>query len=338
MGDTCNFDCVYCDRDFIKHKIGSQNLLRRDTDEIVSFMEVAFENAKDLRAISFHGGEPFLYIKRIDEYMDKLYPLLEKYGIEVYITTNGSHIVENEWFFEKWKGIIHITLSYDFNYQEVNREYVDLKALSEVIYKHNCYLMFQFVVPTDGFNEETIANVISSSKLARCNTINVIPLRHHRGKDKFKVFVDDMNHKWYRVNLMRFIQTLYVHGMVVNIDGNYGKIDKHYLDNHGKIIISPDGYLYPEFDWLEYKNKNFRVGKWKDGIELYRKSSEEEFLLDKCKTCPMRSSCGLKYIYYDFGGTPQDHGCVEFYKTINLMVAHLHKLKEKPTLMHWIGI
>ena len=26
MGDTCNFDCVYCDREYIKKDIGSQNL------------------------------------------------------------------------------------------------------------------------------------------------------------------------------------------------------------------------------------------------------------------------------------------------------------------------
>jgi hypothetical protein len=30
--------------------------------------------------------------------------------------------------------------------------------------------------------------------------------------------------------------------------------------------------------------------------------------------------------------------CVDFYTTINLMVKHLHALKQKPTLMHWIGI
>ena len=140
MGDTCNFDCVYCDREYIKSVIGSQNLLRKDMDQVVNFMEVAFDQSPDLTAISFHGGEPFLYIKRIDEYMEKLEPLLRERGIEVYITTNGSMIAENEWFFEKWKGIIHITLSYDFNYQEINRERVDLKELSEVIYRNNCYL------------------------------------------------------------------------------------------------------------------------------------------------------------------------------------------------------
>ena len=99
-------------------------------DQVVEFVKTAIEHGKELTAISFHGGEPFLYIKRIDEYMERLKPILG--NIEVYITTNGSLIVDNEWFFQKWNGI-HITLSYDFNYQEVNRAPIDLKALSEVL-------------------------------------------------------------------------------------------------------------------------------------------------------------------------------------------------------------
>jgi sulfatase maturation enzyme AslB (radical SAM superfamily) len=334
LGDFCNFDCVYCDRAYIRDEIGSQNLLKRDHDQIIEFMTLAREHAKELRAISFHGGEPFLYIKRIDQLMERLKPI---YGddVEYYITTNGSLIADNEWFFQKWNGI-HITLSYDFNYQEINREPVDLKALSEVLYRNNCYLMFQFVVPTDGFNEDTIAEVIRSAKLARCDTINIIPLRHHRGGQKFKVLIDDIDLKWYSVNLMRFIHALYVLGMKVNIDGNYDKIDKQYLNNHGKLILSPDGYLYPEFDYLEYKRKEFRVGKWKGEIYLDRVKSEEDFIRPGCQTCVARDLCGLKYLYHMFDEEPKGD-CVEFYKIISLMVSHLHKLKQQPTLLHWIG-
>ena len=37
LGDTCNFDCVYCERAYIKHDIGSQNLNKADFDDIIEF-------------------------------------------------------------------------------------------------------------------------------------------------------------------------------------------------------------------------------------------------------------------------------------------------------------
>lgn len=326
---------MYCDRAYIRDEIGSQNLLKRDFDEIVKFMTLAKEHAKELKAISFHGGEPFLYIKRIDQLMELLHPLFGD-SVEYYITTNGSLIVENEWFFQKWNHI-HITLSYDFNYQEINREKIDLKGLADVLYRNNCYLMFQFVCPPDGFNEHTLSAVISACKESRCDTVNLIPLRHHRGKQKFKVLIDDFDMKWYSIYLMRFIHSLYVQGINLNIDGNYDKIDKQYLNNHGKLILSPDGYLYPEFDYLEYKRKEFRVGRWRGQQYLDRVKSEEDFILHGCQTCDLRDACGLKYLYHMFEEEPSGK-CVDFYKTISLMVRHLHKLKQQPTLMHWIGI
>ena len=335
LGDTCNFDCVYCDRSYIRDEIGSQNMLKRNFDDIVKFLGLAREHAKDLKAISFHGGEPLLYVKRIDELMDSIHPIFGE-DVEYYITTNGSLIEENEWFFQKWNNI-HITLSYDFNYQLINREAINLSGLADVLYRNNCYLMFQFVIPPDGFHEDTLAEVIRSAKLARCDTINLIPLRHHRGKSKFKVLIDDVDMKWYSVNMMRFIHSLYVQGINLNIDGNYDKIDKQYLNNHGKLILSPDGYLYPEFDYLEYKRKEFRVGRWRGEQYLDRVKSEENFIREDCQSCSLRDACGLKYLYHMFDEVPKGQ-CVEFYKIINLMVEHLHKLKQKPTLMHWIGI
>lgn len=269
----------------------------------------------------------------MDEILTQLHPLFD--DVEYYITSNGSQIVENEWFFKKWNNI-HITLSYDFNYQEINREAIDLAAISQVLQRNNCYLMFQFVIPPDGFHEDTLAAVIKACKLASCNTINLIPLRHYRGQTKFKVLIDDVDLKWYSINFMRFIQSLYVNGIILNIDGNYSTIDKHYLDNHSKLIIGPDGYLYPEFDYLEYKRDEFRVGKWKDGVELYRVKDETAYLRDECVECPLNDVCGLKYLYKMFDEEPQGN-CVEFYKIIRLMVAHLGKLKQQPTLMHWIG-
>ena len=37
LGDTCNFNCQYCDRDYIK-KIGSQNVTKSNLDELKEFL------------------------------------------------------------------------------------------------------------------------------------------------------------------------------------------------------------------------------------------------------------------------------------------------------------
>ena len=312
--------------------------MKKDDEEIIDFIRVASESAKDLKSMSFHGGEPFLYIDRIDKLLEKIDPILGD-KVSYFITTNGSKIPENEWFFEKWGKKITITLSYDFNYQEVNREPVNLEVIADIIAKYESHMMFQFVIPSNlpnCFGEDTIAEVLRSCKRARCDTLNLIPLRHHRGKRKFKVLIDDIELKRWSVDFMRFVQTMYVQGIKINIDGNYKKVDKDYLNNHGKLILSPDGYIYPEFDYLEYKRTEYRVGQWKGDKKLYRVGDESKLLLDKCNNCLVKSGCGLKYLYAMFDEEPKGN-CVEFYKIIDLMVRHLYKLRQHNTLMHWIG-
>ena len=338
LGDTCNFDCVYCDRGYIKDEIGSQTLRTSDHDDIVKFMKVVADKATDLVNVTFHGGEPFLFIKRIDRLLDEIAPLFPD-DMLYFITTNGSKVVNNEWFFEKWGKNIRLTFSYDFMYQEVNREAVDVEAVSKVLRKYDSGMLFQFVIPPtrEAFNEWSIAEVISTMKKARCDTLNLIPLRHHRGKHKFKVLIDDVDLKWLAVDLMRFVQTMYIQGININIDGNYEKIDKNYLENHGKLILSPDGYIYPEFDYLEYKREEYRIGQWKGIQRLYRVGDEDPLLLEGCRTCTSKPLCGLKYLYAMFEEEPKGK-CVEFYQIVSLMVKHLHTLKKKTSLMHWIGI
>ena len=115
-----------------------------------------------------------------------------------------------------------------------------------------------------------------------------------------------------------------------------GEIDKHLLDDHGKFILSPDGYIYPEFDFLEYKRPEYRTGQWNlDEPKIYRKSDEDALLLKKCRKCPSKELCGLKYFYAMFAIEPGVK-CVEFYQIINLTAKHLNRLKEKPSLLHWV--
>jgi organic radical activating enzyme len=54
-------------------------------------MTLAKEHAKELKAISFHGGEPFLYIKRIDQLMELLHPMFGDM-VEYYIAIEATSI------------------------------------------------------------------------------------------------------------------------------------------------------------------------------------------------------------------------------------------------------
>lgn len=340
LGDTCNFDCVYCDRAFIREDVGSQNMKTSASDDIVKFMDAVVESGQQIKYICFHGGEPLLYVKKMDYILDKIYPHLVKLNCKFIMTTNGSLIAENAWFFEKWKGMCQITFSYDFNFQEVNRSAVDLDKIAEVLHSTNTGCLFQFVVPLnipDAMSLHTSAAIVDACKKLRCDVVNLIPLRHYRGKQKFKVILDDINLNRFMMDFMKMLHTLYCNGVKVYIDGNYDEIDKHYLDNHGKVILGPDGYLYPEFDFLEYKRDEFRVGKWRDGIEIYRQGNEDEMILPGCRTCKSREFCGLKYLYKMFDEQPKGN-CVEFYQMINVFVKHMAKMNKKPSMMHWVGI
>lgn len=340
LGDTCNFDCVYCDRAFIREDIGSQNMKSTAIEDIVAFMDKVVESGHPIEYICFHGGEPMLYVKKMDHILDRIHTHIEKLGCKFTMTTNGSLIAENAWFFKKWAGKAQITFSYDFNFQDINRAPVDLESLAKVLHSTKTNCLFQFVVPIstpDAMGLQTSNAIVEACKILRCNVVNLIPLRHFRGKQKFKVLIDDLNLDRFMYDFMKMIHTLYVNGIVIYIDGNYTEIDKHYMDNHGKVILSPDGYLYPEFDFLEYKRDEFRVGKWRNGMELYRQGTDDDKILPQCQTCISKPFCGLKYLYKMFDETPKGN-CIKFYQTINVLVKHASKLNQKPTLLHWIGI
>jgi sulfatase maturation enzyme AslB (radical SAM superfamily) len=343
MGDTCNFDCKYCDRGYIKDVIGSQNLRGTSLSYLVKLLDDMIAEGASLRNFSFHGGEPFLYIKKIDRILDTIWPKLQALGVERFsMTTNGSLIVENEWFLKKWGPNFKITLSYDFNFQARNREVFDLQAMASLIRQYDSQIQFQFVVPIDdpeGFSLDTVYHVIKDMRSAGSNVINLIPLRHLRGATKFKVMVEDTDLRVFTQNFAMFIHTLYANGIKCYLDGNYKDIDKHYLDTHYKLILSPDGYMYPEFDFLEYQRPEYRVGQWilEDKPIIYGPQPEDSLLLDKCKTCSSKSLCGLKYLYSMFEKEPGSN-CIEFYQIMAIFVAHMAELQTKPTMFHWARI
>lgn len=345
LGNSCNFDCKYCDREFIKYDVGGQYIDKTQVDNIAHFFEKIFEDSElSINTITFHGGEPFLYIKRADEILDKIKPFLDKHNLRVRFTTNASLIHRNEWFIEKWKQYLGFTFSYDYLYQQENRSDANIDKACEICVKHGIEIHWQFVVPvTDrrAFSFDQIKSILEMANKSNSRTLNLIPLRHFRGKRKFTVFLDDLNLPQFFDAFLRFINTLYSHNITTYIDGNYGTIDKNYLGEHHKMILSPDGFIYPEYDFCEYRTKEYRIGQWTDSTNLFqpiinRNLIENAVILDECQTCDSRDLCGLKFLYKIFDEKPCKN-CRNFYKIVDATVRYTTKLYQKKSFFHWIG-
>ena len=306
---------------------------------MLEFFSWVASTPNQIERVSFHGGEPLLFIKRMDEIMEWLQPLAKQNKWKLSFTSNGSLVKENEWFFEKYSGIFAATISFDFMFQQLNRELFDVDAMAEVLNKHCDHWLWQFVLPIDhpaAFSLDLVENIVYWCYKTNCRVVNVIPLRHKRGKDKFDVIIDRLDLKQFLGGFIEFIQILYIKKLTVFIDGNYDRIDKAYFGEHQKAVLSPDGYLYPEFDFLEYKVEDSRIGNWRTK-ELWQNKGDEGRIPDSCLGCEKRPSCGLKYLYHLFDETPKG-SCKEFYTYVDYAIMHNAKLQEQKTLLHHIGI
>ena len=338
LGDKCNFDCTYCDRDYIKN-LGSQSINGKTTEELKDFFSWVDTQPNEVKIITFHGGEPLLFVKRIYQIMEWLYPLAKKNSWKISMTTNGSLIKENEMFFKKYSDVLWATVSYDFMYQKINRTEFDVKEMAQVL-NDNCeQWQWQFVIPIDdpkAFSFNNIQTIVNACYSTGCRVVNIIPLRHKRGKDKFEVILDKIDLEQFLEAFLQFIQILFIKKITVFIDGCYTSIDKAYFTEHHKLILSPDGFIYPEFDFLEYKIDNAKIGNWKDK-QLWKHQGDSGRILDSCRSCTKQSSCGLKYLYKLFDKYPEGN-CKKFYTYVDYIIMHNAKLNQKKTLLEWVGI
>jgi radical SAM protein with 4Fe4S-binding SPASM domain len=220
--------------------------------------------------------------------------------------------------------------------------------MSNTIHEYGSKMQWQYVIPINdpkAFSMEAVTNIIKTAQQTKCNTINLIPLRHKRGARKFEVLIDDIDLEEFFANFVQFITILYAKGMEIYVDGTYGPleaIDKFYYDNHHKVILSPDGYMYPEFDFLEYKRCEFRVGQWTNGTAefmptFFRQQDEKNLIRDDCYTCSSKNTCGLKYLYKMFDEQPKG-SCVRFYRMMDMATAFAYKLQQKSSVFEWVGI
>jgi MoaA/NifB/PqqE/SkfB family radical SAM enzyme len=349
LGNVCNFECSYCDRDYIKNTIGGQKMQASDVDDIINFIKllVGEDGKYPLQMLNFHGGEPFVYVNLMDTILERMDELFPGSNFPFYIQTNGSLILGNEWFLEKWKDRLFVSISYDFLFQAENRTEFDIVSTIHALQNAGVTdVQFQFVIPIqerNAFSLDTVKSITDVCAKNGVKRINIIPLRHIRGKDKFRVIVDEIDLVAFFGAFTKFIELLYVMGMTVLIDGQEHDFDKHYFENHKQIILSPDGYIYPEYDFLEYKMYETVVGSWRKQtiipIKLVRDNPDQETSLipPMCISCESRDQCGLKFLYKEFDKTPQGN-CKTFYQMLNIAIKHSQKLRQKPSLMHWIGI
>lgn len=342
LGNVCNFNCTYCDRDYIKDTIGGQHMTTNDIPLIIGFLREidAINNPPDM--FSFHGGEPFTYVKLMDKILSAIVEEIPGDYL-IFIQTNGSQMVQHRWFFEKWGHRLSISISYDFMYQDLNRTAFGIDPALQMLNECGVVnIQFQYVMPIHDPRVFSLASIKSITDVCfkhKVKHLNLIPLRHIRGKDKFRVIVDEINLSQFLDAFLKFIHILYVMGINVIIDGHSTDVDKHYFDNHKQMVLSPDGLIYPEYDFLEYKREETTLGRWKNGVEVTRQRADETVMLkEHCLQCSSRDMCGLKYLYSIFDKDPSDSACVEFYRVLMFIIAHTQKLNQKRSILEWVGV
>ena len=341
LGNICNFDCTYCDRDYIKNTIGGQHMTPDDIPLIIEFLGKidAINNPPPM--FSFHGGEPFSYVKIMDKILTALVTAIPGEYL-IFIQSNGSQMLQNRWFFEKWGSRLSISISYDFLFQDINRTLFGIDHTLDMLKECGvANIQFQYVMPIQDPKVFSLAAIKSITDLCfRHNVkhVNLIPLRHIRGKDKFRVIVDEINLEQFFGAFIKFIHVLYVMGINVLVDGHSDDIDKHYFDDHKQMVLSPDGLIYPEYDFLEYKRTETSIGRWKGDVVLSRKDVSTRVELNPhCSNCPAHNECGLKYLYAVFDRDPTESNCRQFYQMLTFIIKHTQKLKQHPNLVEWIG-
>lgn len=344
LGNVCNFNCTYCDRDYIKNTIGGQHMIVDDIPQIVHFFQRTGLTEDPPELVTFHGGEPFSYVKVMDKAMDAITQAVTG-DYAFYIQTNGSLMLQNRWFFEKWGPRLEVSISYDFLYQNLNRTLFEITPALKML--QDCGVrgvQFQYVMPINDPRVFSLSAVKAITDICLKNGVrrlNLIPLRHIRGKDKFDVILDDINVPQFFDAFLKFIHILYAMGLDVVVDGHGKGFDKHYFDDHKQLVLSPDGLLYPEYDFLEYKRTETSVGSWRIPIHVDRKKTREEedaMLRPGCVQCPARDACGLKYLHGMFETDPKTNKCAQFYQLLTVVIQHAQKLKQQPSFFHWVGV
>lgn len=334
LGSYCNQDCSYCDRGYIKSDIGDTRLDPLDMPQLINYLDSITKDQEN-PVIGFHGGEPFLYTRQMKEIID--YFIATRANPRFSILTNGTLLKRNEKFLNDYGEYLNISISYDFTKMKDNRGYtVDIKDVLHLLDKYNCKItQLQWVIDMrdkECFSMEVLERITDLYKVFHIGMLTLIPLRHIRGKTKFRNIMDSVNVQDFMRGFLQFIQMLYVLKIKVSVDGHSHGINKDYFNNHKQIILSPDGFIYPEFDFLDYKLAGARIGSWKySTLNRNIKGRDKDLTLTSCHSCSQYGNCGIKYLYKLFGEAPSGE-CEKFYTYQEAIVDHYDRLSKYKNL------
>lgn len=345
VGPACNFNCTYCDRAYVKN-VGVDSM--ECDPALIDFVVDVVENSEK-PMVSFHGGEPLVYIKIVEKIMEAVLARVPDFKDKAifFLQTNGSLILRHRAFFEKFKEVLYVSISYDFKYQGENRTGYDIDSTLMFLNGQRIDVQFQYVIPTyqkDVFSVEAYSEIVRLYKNYRITGLNLILLRHIRREDRFETVIADeaIDLDRFFLAFLQFVQLLYVSGINLFIDGHTSKIDKNYFDNHKQMVLAPNGMIVPEYQFIEYDDYDFAIGRWKPYVEISRDqmpAAAEKKIRKECQNCPSTNLCGLRYHYAMFDmDPPTPERCKKFYALNVLAIQHLYKLKEQPTLLHHLGV
>lgn len=341
LGGNCNFDCGYCDRSYIKNSVGYQRMTLEDVPRIMDFFRSLVVDGKfPTEVISFFGGEPFVFVSVMDKIIESC--LAEGWtDVKFFVQTNGSLILKNSDFIRKYNKRLRISISYDFSFQAENRTVFDIESTLSLLNEAGVdFVQMQHVLPVnrrDAFSVDHLASIVKLFGRFRINRLSLIPLRHLRGHGRFRTFVKDVPLPLIFQKLTQYLQLLWVYGIPTVVDGMEHSIQKGYFNNHKQLVLAPDGFLYPEYDFIEYKVEAARIGEWREQIRLNRKTTDDHLTHERCHTCPARGECGIKYLYKIFDHAPDDI-CLDVNRTYMLINRHNLKLTRTPKLIDLVGI
>ena len=375
-GSKCNYNCVYCDRIPIKESVGYTALRLKDVPQIVRFLEDISEtvpceechkapsvmdddgniipdicpscngtktrNYLPIDTISFFGGEPFLFFPVMEAVVEQVIAKWPK--MFFFIQTNGSYLTEpdKETFIRKYAKNLRVSISHDFSFQSLNRTEFDIGAALTLLKDAKVdFVQMQHVLPVnrpDAFSIDHVASIVKIFARYKVDRLSLIPLRHIRGFGRFTTFVKEVPLDILFRKMLQLVHKLWVEGINVVVDGMEQAIEKSYFNDHKQLVIAPDGYLYPEFDFVEYKVHGARVGEWLNKTELNRSTNDDHLIWDKCKTCPARNQCGIKYLYKMFSDEEPDGYCLHVNRMYMTIINHNLKLKKSKNLFDLVGI
>ena len=181
----CNAKCAFC----INQKKDTNVV---NVSELKLFLD---EYSSKISSVSISGGEPLLYLKKLNE----LFKILKKYDLKVSINTNGFFLERSIKILNKYK-LSSIQISIHHYNDEINNSifkvktigFDDLKKIkSKNKYVINCLLIKNYI---DSYDEViNYLEQISEIDVAKVNFISMMQVNEFT-KDNFIDYRDIISH------------------------------------------------------------------------------------------------------------------------------------------------